>query len=178
VGSWPAVGVKVIKCKIVRVFYNFEKRQGDNCPRIEMFRIRLFFGHTEIFSNGRKKLSQFDHNVRKYRLVSIVGANFNIMGQMTEMSRKKEPWVENMPLQVTASSSNDVMPKDVEVMLDCIFRGFATHPRDQPQSTRFGRVELVFSWIALVRPRTESNENWSAQFSFLNETFSLFSNVF
>jgi len=46
---------------------------------------------TDFFSNDRHKLSQFGHNVRKYRLVDTVTASFNtISGQMTEMPQRKK----------------------------------------------------------------------------------------
>jgi len=37
-----------------------------------------------------KKLSQFGHNIRKYRLLNTVAASFNTtMGEMTEISQRK-----------------------------------------------------------------------------------------
>ena len=52
----------------------------------------FFFGHRPNFLfNNWKKLSQFGHDVRKYRPVNTVMASCNnIMGQMTEMSRRKK----------------------------------------------------------------------------------------
>jgi len=44
-----------------------------------------------FFKTERKKLSQFGHNVRKYRLVNNVRRNFNsCVGQMTEMSQREK----------------------------------------------------------------------------------------
>jgi len=53
--------------------------------------LSLFSVISHIFSNDRKKLNQFDHNVRKYEPVSTVSVSFNtIMGQMAEMSQWKK----------------------------------------------------------------------------------------
>ena len=54
---------------------------------------QFFFGHRpNLFSHDRKKLSQFSHNVLKYRLLNTVTASSNTtMGQMTEMSQNKWP---------------------------------------------------------------------------------------
>ena len=56
------------------------------------FFFSLFFGHRlTSFLNDRKILSQFGHNVWKYRLVNAITASFNtIIGQMTEMSQRKK----------------------------------------------------------------------------------------
>jgi len=54
---------------------------------------RSFSGHRpEFFLTGRKKLSQFGHNVWKGRLVNnTVTASFNaIMRKLTEMSQRKK----------------------------------------------------------------------------------------
>jgi len=37
----------------------------------------FFWSETEFFLNDRKKLSQFGHNVRKYRVANTVTASFN-----------------------------------------------------------------------------------------------------
>jgi len=48
---------------------------------------RFFWSQTETFLNDRKKLSQFCHNVWKYRAIHIVTASFNTtMVQMTRDS--------------------------------------------------------------------------------------------
>jgi len=46
-----------------------------------------------VFFKDRKKLSQFDHDVRKYGVVSTVTGSFNaIIRQITEMSQRKKAY--------------------------------------------------------------------------------------
>ena len=64
---------------------------GQSAQKLRTFcdKSAVFLCHgTNFFSNDRKKISQFGHNVRKHRQVNTVMASFNILaGQMTETPR-------------------------------------------------------------------------------------------